>query len=335
MGETLAVTSGSTAPLHETTRRNAPFGKKQLLYTGLFLNVFGVVLMAALSWRRLGKPVRIWGIVALAAIFLVLNDLIATVVSAVQPSPSLSLSCAVSWILILVTAVIPGIIFALLAARLQQREYSAWVAEHGQREPLIRERGGWPTLLVIVVASFGLGFFYARSISPLIVGQIMLPAVSELATDSVFSDPAFELTYPFRWKPADSSLNSSMDCGSLECALWLMRTDARAGLVVMRSEQSLDRTVSLEDIAELAWVNVPSTSSTELVQEPVAVEVSGQPAQQAMFSSGHFVTLVTITTHPNGSLFAISTYTRANASADELADVLADAEAIISSIQFK
>jgi len=147
---------------------------------------------------------------------------------------------------------------------------------------------------------------------------------------TVFSDPAFEMTYSGAWWSVHSSLRDHLTCEQVECVLWLNQGYGQTRILVMRSGTLLDRMASLEDTAELVWAGVQSAGG-ELIQEPAALEVGGQPAQQAVFSDGQSVTLLTITKQPDRSFIVI----RADTPTDGSADALADVEAIISSIRFK
>jgi hypothetical protein len=288
--------------------------------------------MAAANWRRFRQPKRVVWIVALCVVTLLLSDFFSAALTyqfAIQNNipPSMARGGRTGLMVFLFFSVM----FALVAAVLQRKSYRDWVAAHGGISPTFRARGGWLTLVFIIVASFVLWTIYAVTISPFIWNAVTQPA----ASPTVFNDPSFDLTYSGRWYAMNPAQFEPATCQQVECVLLLTRFEGQDGILIVRRGGFFDRLASLEAWAPEFWNGFEPEGGFELLQTPTTVELDGQPAQQAVFTlttpQGRFRQTTLVTKQSNGSFLVIAATTTEDASPE----IQADIDAIISSIQFR
>jgi hypothetical protein len=315
----------------EQAQLKAPYGNTQLYLAAIFLGVIGVGLVAAVNWRRLRKPRRIVWVIALCVVTLLLSDLLYAAIIyqlAIQSNipPAMARGGRTGLLIFLSFSVL----FAIIAERLQGKPYREWVAAHGDTAPTFRDRGGWVDLGLIILASLVLWAVYAASVSPIIWNAVTQPAAS-----TVFSDPAFDLTYSGRWYATNPAQFEPAACEQVECVLLLTRFEGEDGILIARRSGFFDRNASLETWAPAFLNGVVQGGGIEFAQTPTAVVLDGQKAQQAVFTlttpQGPFRQTTLVTKQSDGAFLVIVATTTEDASPETQAEI----EAIISSIQFR
>ena len=143
----LRITEQNEFPPSQSVMTNAPFRPVQLYALCLVTGLIGITYTLVLNWRRLRHPEHIGQTIGLCLIGLLLISLIAFLIVMMpinRDFPSFELAQMAATIII-------GVPFSFLMVEQQKSAYSNWVAEHGNRKPILSQQGGWLFILSIII----------------------------------------------------------------------------------------------------------------------------------------------------------------------------------------
>ncbi len=174
-----------------------PFNPTLIVMTGLLISSLGAGMVAAINWRRLGKPGFFWPTLIGSGVALVVFYF---------ALPLLPLKAD----FLLLAGPFINVLFGVALAALQRPAYEAWRTAHGGMHPAFTQ-SGCSTLIGIGMGAFILGALATFSIFP-----ALLPVAMNVLPARTFSAGGVSMKVPGAWVELDFSPETCAQIGA-EC----------------------------------------------------------------------------------------------------------------------
>ena len=271
----LPVNPASSQPVVKDT---APAPFSSVLGMSILFTPLAGGLMAAINWRRFGKPSKGFQALLLGIFGLLLSIAVSVYLQAVVTA---------SRVLIIVVVLALNLVFGLILSEMQRSDYKRWIVEHGGKAPSLVS-GGCLMGIAIIIGATALRLVITSMLVP-----IAMNVFSHSQPAVIYTDGSVTLTRPSGWLAMNVSDVGSNLCTNNRCLLGGIQGDDLQ--FIFRQYNGADYTsLSPQAVDNAVWAGLQRNTPTASVVSAQVLKVDGRDAYQRvyMFSAPGFLTVI-------------------------------------------